>query len=171
MGNIYIKILALSMLVLTLSCGSNDDDLNTNDTKTQVIDKSFRFPCISWGEGISYVEQYMSSNNGWKANTVSGSPEIFHYKRDFLEKNSWGDYMVISYEFVNDSLKSSVSLLQGDDLNMEIIEKYYIPDYEFTGNLSSTNVYTNEQLNTMAAVYRVLKNNKYYYAICLSSIN
>ena len=171
MGNLYIKLLALSLLVLSLSCGSNDDDFNADDTKTQVLEKSFRFPCISWGESVSYVEQYMGSKNGWKANTVSSNPDIFHYKSDFLEKNSWGDYMVISYEFVKDSLTSSVSLLPANNLDIEKIEKYYIPDYDFTGNLSSTSVYANEQQNTMAVVYKVLKDNNYYYAICLSSIN
>lgn len=73
--------------------------------------------------------------------------------------------------FVNDSLISSISLLPADNLSIEIIEKYYLPEYVFMGSLISTSVYANEQLNTMAAVYKVLKNNKYYYAICLSSIN
>lgn len=85
--------------------------------------------------------------------------------------SDYKEFAVVAYQFSSAFLSSTLVLLPGKEEDVESIGNRYLKGYTHLGLFNNTEVYSNEDNNTMAVVYPFVRNNESYVAIGWSMLS
>lgn len=128
-----------------LLCGCEKSELD----KTVFAAKQL---CLDWGSLRHEVIAIMGDNEAIDNDTS-------------LIFTDWNGFSVVTYQFTDAFLSSTVALLPETDEDMEVLGNRYLRGYKCLGRYSGTQVYAKESTNTIAIIYPFTKDGVSYTAI------
>lgn len=138
---------------ICISC--SDDALGGGSSAEDIVD-ALNKVSTEWNASKDQIQTHMS---GYM---------LVDSDDDFLKYSDKNGTMIISYNFVHDSLRASVAIAPRlADINMET----YLEGFEELGELSSKKVYYNVLENTMCFPYNINSNDEDYSVIGFAPIN
>ncbi len=154
-NKIAIVILTI-VCCLCYSCSKDDfEELGNNPSDEQVVEAALNKASLSWNSSVEQIKKQM---NGYT---------IVEQSDDFLQFTNPSNVLTISYGFVNDSLRATVTMMPK---LLESDMSSYLNGYTYLAELSSKNVYYNESVNSMCFSYETSDDNVEYTVLGFTPI-
>lgn len=149
-----IKILwSVTMIISISACSSSDDILDEDYVPTEGdIAEALKSVYTEWGTSKETVQQYM---NGYQL--IESSDE------SILQFNAKKMPVTIAYQFSSDKLCAAVIITQKGEEKVDI--KKSLDGFNYVGESSSNDIYSNKDKNVFAVVYETVDNEENYQVI------
>jgi len=128
------------------------------ESMSKAIEKTLSAACTEWGLS---QEEVIAKMDGYTGRSDNGEYE------DFLQFTS--GKITIAYEFNNDALNATSIVIPDDQSVFDA--SVYLKGYKYVGEVSGTQMYTNESTNTVGMVCDEENDGKKYHIIGLAPIN